>query len=694
LRTGRHVAALLAVSALAIGLLSWLAPGPLPHVEDEEPQLPVSTRVSPAKPTGPIQPFAQWTRGDIPANLLALVGKPEEVPQHLVAVLGDARYILTGARVGGMATDPGGRSLAVSCGTDLFLFDVETGRQVRRIPTPAAQLTQLAFGPRGDRLVTGSEDGIVRLWEVATGRLLRTFEGHTGPVWTVAFDGDDRTIVSGSADHTLRVWDAGKDAAVWQFDHPDHVVGVALTPNGKRLASACVDGFIRVWDRPDYDMREPIKVHGDSMPGVAFSRDGRWLITGGSKALKVLDAKSLELSLTLPGKGSWIGFGADGRTLLAAAERYEDSENYIVSRWELATGKKLVPLKLESRGGIGAFTLTPDGKTLFAVRTRRADSRYVRGYDTDTGELRFPEPTGHRGRVTAVAFSRDDAWLASGSQDHSVRLWHLAGRHEGEPMPPVRMLRGHSLPVTSVCFRLDGKLLASGSLDQTIIVWNPATGKALQTLKGHSSKPSRIAFSPDGGTIAAGLDDGAVRFWDAASGSEKQVLAGHAGAVSCVAYSPDGRRIVSASADQTLLVRDSATAARVQKFDLPGPADVVAFTSDGKRLLATLEHKGRSVLAVWDVDTWQRTDYPSDQPETSALALSARSPLIAIGGNGSLHLRDLQDATPQVMTLATSLWCDGPADACFSHDGQRLATANANGTVTIFDLKQAVSLLR
>ncbi|HMC70987.1 MAG TPA: hypothetical protein VKJ07_17655, partial [Mycobacteriales bacterium] len=424
---------------------------------------------------------------------------------------------------------------------------------------------------------------------------------------------------------------------------------------------------------------------GGDAPAVAFSPDSRWLVTGGSKAVKVWDAGSLEPVVTLPGKGNWLGFGPEGRTLLAAAGSYADGEAYVVTRWELSTGKKLPALTLQSRGGTGAFAVSADGKTLFAVRTRRADTRCVRAYHTDTGTPRFADPQGHRGKVNAVAFSPDGAWLASGSQDHTVRLWHLAGRHEDEALPPVYPLTAHAQPVGSVQFSPDGTLLASGSIDGAIILWDVATRKPLRTLQGHQGALSRIAFMPDGKTVTAGQEDGTVRSWDAASGAEKDVLAGHAGAVTSVAYSPDGKLLASAGLDKTLLVRDTATAEHVQKRVLRDRIESLAFTDDGKRLVTTTEHDRRSMFEIWDVGTWQRTEFPSHFAHTHALAASVAMPLVATGSEDrTVRLWDLRDAVPRVLTLAAGLCGDGAADVAFAHDGHYLATANPTGTVTIF----------
>jgi WD40 repeat protein len=686
-RDGRHRfrarrrTAVLAVGVVGAALFAWYLTGYWPHGEHDQ-QKPNPEVI--AKPARPLKPLAQWTRDDIPADLLALAGGSNEAPPELVAVLGDAHFLLSGAGVGGMATDPTGRWLALHCGTELLLFEAQTGRLINRFTDHAAPITCVAFGPHGYRMVVGCDDGMVHLRDTATGKLGMSLKEHTGAVLAASFGPDERTVITASTDRTVRVWDDLSSTVLHRLEHADHVVGLAISPDGKSLASAGKDGLVRVWDRPNYKMRKSLTVAGDDHPAVAFSPDGRWLVTGGSKALTVWNAGSLESVLTLPGRGSWLGFGADGRTLLAAAERYADNEPYVVTRWELTTGKKLPALTLENRGGTGAFAVTPDGKMLFAVRTRTADTRFVRAYDTDTGQPRFSDPHGHIGKVTAVAFSPDGAWLASGSQDHTVRLWHLAGRPDGDAVPPIYVLAGHTAPVSAVQFSPDGKLIASGSLDRTIVLWDAVTRKPLRTLENHSAKPSRIAFAPDGLTLAAGQEAGTIKFWDVATGAAKSEFAGHGGAVTCVAYSPNGKLMASAGIDKTLQVRDTTTNARVQHFNLRGRVERLAFTADGKRLVALAEYDGRSMFNIWDTDSWERTELLSHRAQVPALALGPVLLLAATAGDDqTIRLWDFREAVPRVRTLAFGIGGDSVADVAFARDGDYLATANANGTVTI-----------
>ncbi|MCT0213476.1 WD40 repeat domain-containing protein, partial [Synechococcus sp. CS-1326] len=160
---------------------------------------------------------------------------------------------------------------------------------------------------------------------------------------------------------------------------------------------------------------------------------------------------------------------------------------------------------------------------------------------------------GHSRGVSSIAWSPDESWLASGSDDETIRMWDsTSGRC-------THTLEGHSRGVSSIAWSPDGSWLASGSEDKTIRMWDSTSGRCTHILEGHSRGVSSIAWSPDGSWLASGSDDETIRMWDSTSGRCTHILEGHSRGVSSIAWSPDGSWLASGSEDKTIRMWDSTS---------------------------------------------------------------------------------------------------------------------------------------
>jgi WD40 repeat protein len=148
----------------------------------------------------------------------------------------------------GIGFSPDGALLAVCSAHHVEIIDARRGQALRMIRGHAGTVTDAAFSPGGDVIVTGSHDGTARAWEVGTGKPLVTFAGHDGAVCAVAFPPDGKRIATASSDETACVWDAASGAAlVTMAGHFGAVHDVAFSPDGTRLATASTLSAL-VWD--------------------------------------------------------------------------------------------------------------------------------------------------------------------------------------------------------------------------------------------------------------------------------------------------------------------------------------------------------------------------------------------------------------------------------------------------------------
>jgi WD40 repeat protein len=290
---------------------------------------------------------------------------------------------------------------------------------------------------------------------------------------------------------------------------------------------------------------------------------------------------------------------------------------------------------------------------------------------------------GHEESVMSVAYSPDGRWIASGSDDRSIRVW------DADTGAEQRVIRGHERSVKGVAYSPDGRRVVSGSDDKTVRVWDAATGAELLVLRGHGSWVWSVAFSPDGQRIASGSWDHTVRVWDAATGAEMCVLRGHEGRVTSVSYSPDGRRIASGAWDNTVRLWDAETGAEL--CILHGHqhhVNSVAFSRDGRRIASGSSDRA---IRVWDAETGAELRVLGRQKgAVCSVAFSPDGRRIASGAwDNTVRLWDADGGAELHVLRGHELQV---GSVTYSTDGQRVASGSWDRTVRMWDVDSGAEL--
>ncbi|MDQ3259022.1 MAG: AAA-like domain-containing protein, partial [Acidobacteriota bacterium] len=148
---------------------------------------------------------------------------------------------------------PDGKTLAVALHDVALMYDVATRQRRATLTGHTGGVASLAFSSDSKRLVTGEQDGMVRLWDVTDGREVAVYKGHTDTVRSVAFAPDGKTLATASADRTVKLWDATsrQEEAITLKGHTDYIASMAFSPDGKILATGSNDMTGRLWDVAD-----------------------------------------------------------------------------------------------------------------------------------------------------------------------------------------------------------------------------------------------------------------------------------------------------------------------------------------------------------------------------------------------------------------------------------------------------------
>ena len=164
--------------------------------------------------------------------------------------------------------------------------------------SPDGRLAYSTSGGLDGWSVQNGTDSAIRVWDVATGRKVRRLEGHRGLVWSVAVSPDGRRVLSGGRDMTAILWDAETGAEIRRFrGHTGDVRCVAFLPDGPRAVSACDDRTIRVWDVETGREIHCMRGHMEGVTWLAVSPDGRRLVSSSHNGRELLlwdlDARKL-----------------------------------------------------------------------------------------------------------------------------------------------------------------------------------------------------------------------------------------------------------------------------------------------------------------------------------------------------------------------------------------------------------------
>ncbi|MBI1916041.1 MAG: hypothetical protein HYS12_15100 [Planctomycetes bacterium] len=475
-----------------------------------------------------------------------------------------------------VAFSPDSKRLA-SVGADglLHVWDVEG----KGPATPGAPLGEgvrwsIAFSPDGKWIAAGSSDQwIARVWDVATKEEVvrlsvkkteQHFFGHPGPVpFTppLAFTPDGRHLITGGEDGAVRIWDLARGKEERSFRLGWGPVGsLVLSPDGKRLAlpgrrlhlcdlATGKDIYERAGHRSPVQL---VSFAGNqrlcsvSREGLSCGRACEWDATTG----KVLSQHTLWPTSTAP---YVLPLALRGRLLASI----EFDKGPVV--WDVRTNKQVYSLRRFKNGGY-PFAFSSDGKTA-AFSEEFVGSDYqdvIRVWDLVRNE-EVRHFLGHSRSFGHLAFSSNGKRVASEDRIKKVAVvWDVASGKELH-----RFDLGEER-IYHLEFSPDGALLATAYPEQGLVLWDVNSGKKLRGFTWQDKDGDLwgfltfwgIAFAPDSRSLASIGPDGTVWLWEVCTGRRRCRFDGHRVVVTYLTWSPNGRLLASGSDDTTLLVWD------------------------------------------------------------------------------------------------------------------------------------------
>ncbi len=615
-----------------------------------------------------------------------LYGDP--LPPGAIARLGTVRFRHEGRWFGTAFLD-GGKILATASSWGLRFWDTASGRLLREIkgdfdspPVPSADGKWLAM----------RENDSLSIREVPSGRLIRRWDpagvkpGSGNPF---AFSTDGKMLVEGGYE-TLRLWDTATGKEIRHFDAQNfHVSAAVFTNQGRSLVTAGMvfigrgnrKGVICHWDLATGKLLQKTPIDILPIGALRISHDGQLVAVASwpAEAVRLLDAQTGKELRQLQGEKTGarrLAFSPDDR-LLATSWFEQGDESAIISIWNPATGKLVhrfsIPLRVADD-----IQFAPNSRTLLTK-----NDWVVKLWDTNTGKSLLDWPA-HEGSITTLEYLPDSRALISGSYDQTTRIWDAATGQQRRLLPffgyDSRLLPG-------------GRAILSNALPGAITVRDIETGKVLRRFafdEQPENSASLLGLSPDGRTLTAYSSNVAFQLpsfdyyvWDFTRGrvlSHRPDTSGFAPNI----FSADGQ--VAAGDVSGPMIEDNVK-------DKPRPPQPKAAKPIGIINVVT----GRQLLTLPQPD--QSSQAIAFSPDAQTL-LTETSEEFWEGdkqhiGKHFIHLWELRSGKERLtIPSEKSGWEFDYQRIVFSSDGRKLATARADRTIQVWDVRTGKELLR
>jgi serine/threonine protein kinase/WD40 repeat protein/tetratricopeptide (TPR) repeat protein len=525
---------------------------------------------------------------------------------------------------------PGGKYLA-ACHEKAawLLWDVDRQERLQEWKMRTGP-TRAAFDASARRFAHMDEDGSLVIRDLPEGRVAQRLDVISAPEG-LAFDGSGRRLaLSGFlANHSLAViYDLQTGAVLSHLYHPGFSWAVAWHPDDRRLAVACADYNVYVWDTDSGKRLLCLKGHAAEVINVCFGEGGTLLASGGWDNRSLIWHTDTGTLLT-EAAGDLLAFTPADRRLAYSWRDFQGG----LGEWRIEGGDicRILHAPMIDKGP-REIAVSPDGRWLAAACYD--EGLRVWCLDQPTESMRIDA-----GLVRSVCFQPDGSALWLGTDDGLYRwpLRPVEGTNEWLLGPPEAVAKG---PTRVITFTADGRRAAMAAGDGRLVIRDTAAEGAVLMSFTHP-EAARCMISASGRWLVSSTFHGEdVRVWNTSTGTVEQSFpVGTAKA----AFSPDERWLAVVNSLEVAVYqagtwREHFRQSREGAGSLGGP---LTFSPDGRYFAFGRSFTALSLLRLEDGEELARLEGPTGAQELYELRFSPDQRLLIAAVPQAVHIWDL-----------------------------------------------------
>ncbi len=533
------------------------------------------------------------------------------------------------------------------------------------------RVVSVDISPDGEKLLSASLDGTLRLWEIATGRCLYTIRSFEEGFYflSVSFSCDGKKFVYAAANldawqSTISIWDVKTCQKITTLFLDDNYYKAVFKPDGKKVLALSVSNSLLQIDASTGTRLGAKKIkmptsYDIGIGSCALSNDGRkFVCISLDNTIDVWDLSSGECLNVIRQYDSitYISFSLDQKSIVSA------SAEGMLRIWDATTGLCLDSIKTPIKG-----LCNTDRRFGLIVSETNDHSIQIH----NMAEKQQPWNLHKKINIHSqnVCFSPDGKKCIVMSKNNELQIWDI------EKFKCIHTIK-HSDSITYSSFSSDGKMVISASVNNNLRIWDASSGKKIKTIP-YIDRIKSVGIGSDGFVIVL-QSFGLMKIWNETEGQWKtldewgqsvefspdgkkfvlvgsynrlklidpfklfQTLEGHSGKINFVSYSLDGEKIVSASDDKTLRIWDAETGYCLNVLrGHSGGVKTASFSPDGMRIVSTSDDK---TIRIWDVSTGQCFFiFNEDGLSFRSAVFSPKGNIITSLSDGTIRVYELPD---------------------------------------------------